>query len=155
MACCGMQWNAMAYDGIRWHIVAGCGNQHTIRCPIADGSVVAMVGELDSLRKQHYYEADRLLELEPISSRALPQRATSIPLHMCFFWLVDTYIHTYIHKDDLPLCTYIYTHIQTYVHSYIHVYTHILTYMNTYIDGAPSEVTTVWSCATKFSWNCD
>ena len=134
MACCGMQWNAMAYDGIRWHILAGCGNQHTIRCPIADGSVVAMVGELDSLRKQHYYEADRLLELEPISSRALPQRATSIPLHMCFFWLVDTYIHTYIHTQrwPAPMYIHIYTHtnICAFVHTCIHTHTYIYEYIH-------------------------
>ena len=140
VACSGMRWHAMAYDGMLWHVV---GSNTLLVVLLLMARLWPWSAKLDSLRKQHYYEADRLLELEPISSRALPQRATSIPLHMCFFRLVDTYIHTYIHKDDLPLCTYIYTHIQTYVHSYIHVYTHILTYMNTYIDGAPSEVTAV------------
>ena len=96
VACNGMRWHAMAYDDMLWHVV---GSNTLFVVLLLMARLWPWSAKLDSLRKQHYYEADRLLELEPISSRALPQRATSIPLHMCFFRLVDTYIHTYIHTQ--------------------------------------------------------
>ena len=79
--------------------------------------------KLDSLRKRHYYEADQLLMLEQSLLGLYPTSLVAFH-YICVVSLIGGYIHTYIHKDVLPLCTYIYTHIHTYMHSYIHVYIH-------------------------------
>ena len=102
VACNGMRWHAMAYDGMLWHVVRS--NTLLVVYSLTPRRW-PWPTKLDSWRKQHYYEADRLLELEPVSSRALPQLATSIPLHMCCFF--DWWIHTYIHTQRCPAPMYI------------------------------------------------
>ena len=80
-----------------------------------------------------------------IATTGVERSPTCVHTYICVA-LFDLWIHTNIHKDVLPLCTYIQTHLPTYtytyihtcIHAYIHTYTHsyIYTYIHTYIKSS-------------------
>ena len=69
-----------------------------------------------------------------IATPSVERSPTCVYIYICVT-LFDWWIHTNIHKDVLPLCTYIQAHLTTYAYTYIHtcIHAYIHTYIHKYI----------------------